>query len=243
MYTCKFCNKNWDSSRSFRNHEIRCKSNSDRNPIMLGKGRPIIRPEKFIGPPSPLTCGFCRKLYPLGKSTPAYANHVFRCKLNPDRVIETKTVEGKQKSIDALKKSNLRWKDEDQKLKHSVRMREVAKENPDTYSQKNISRGKKVIIYDGIQFDNSWELDFYKWCHSNNISCLRNKLGFPYEFDGKRTYYPDFFLPEFDVYVEVKGYETDKDLAKWKSFPKKLVKIFKKDIDLIRKNNYNLCVD
>tara|TARA_Y100000310_G_scaffold340961_1_gene438532 strand:- start:6726 stop:7244 length:519 start_codon:yes stop_codon:yes gene_type:complete len=44
----------------------------------------------------------------------------------------------------------------------------------------------------------------------------RNKNRFSYFYDGKdRFYTPDFYLPKENLYVEVKGYRTSKDVAKW----------------------------
>jgi hypothetical protein len=78
-------------------------------------------------------------------------------------------------------------------------------------------------------------------CKSHII--FRNKQGFKYQFDGTRTYYPDFYLPTFRCYVEVKGHVTVKDEAKWRDFPEKLLKIRKKEVDLIKKNEYNLIIE
>jgi hypothetical protein len=33
-------------------------------------------------------------------------------------------------------------------------------------------------------------------------------------------YFPDFYLPETEEYIEIKGYKTERDEAKWKYFPK-----------------------
>lgn len=30
-----------------------------------------------------------------------------------------------------------------------------------------------------------------------------------------RNYFPDFYLPDFDLYIEVKGIQVDRDDAKW----------------------------
>jgi PAB1-binding protein PBP1 len=35
-----------------------------------------------------------------------------------------------------------------------------------------------------------------------------------------RKYTPDFYLTESDEYIEIKGYKTEKDKAKWSQFPK-----------------------
>lgn len=239
LYKCKFCEKEYTSSRSYNNHEPRCKLNFNRNTMLLGKGRPIIRPKKFVGPPSPKYCEFCNKFYPHGTSTSALNNHVRRCSFNPNKILEILTPEGKQKRIQSLSKGNLRWQDDKERQKHSVRMREIAVKYPESYSQKNMNRSKK-IIYNSIKFDSTWELKFYKWCEKNAVRCERNKKGFSYEFEGVRTYYPDFYLPEKDIYVEIKGQETEKDRAKWRDFPEKLLKISKKQIDLIAEGMYTL---
>lgn len=51
---------------------------------------------------------------------------------------------------------------------------------------------------------------------------------------GDRTYYPDFYLPQDDLFIEVKGYETERDRAKWRDFPLKLKVIRKSDIEKFR---------
>jgi hypothetical protein len=123
------------------------------------------------------------------------------------------------------------------RAKHSASMKKAVENNPEAYSSSNRGRVKQ-IEYNGIKFQGNWELDFYKWCVSNNIPCERNTKGFKYEWNGTRTYFPDFYLPEKDEYVEVKGYQTDRDNAKWNSFPNNLRLILKKDIINIRKNNF-----
>jgi hypothetical protein len=78
----------------------------------------------------------------------------------------------------------------------------------------------------------SWELKYAQWLDSNNIKWERNKSSFPYIFQDKtRKYTPDFYLPETDEYVEIKGYKTAKDEAKWSQFPehRKLKIIMKND--------------
>ena len=59
--------------------------------------------------------------------------------------------------------------------------------------------------------------------------------GFEYEWNGKRTYFPDFYIESMDMYVEVKGYETERDRAKWLQFKGKLRIIKEEDIKQIRK--------
>ena len=58
----------------------------------------------------------------------------------------------------------------------------------------------------------------------------RNKQRFSYvRPDGKvATYQPDFYVTDWEMFIEVKGYETDLDRAKWSQFPHKL-DIWKRD--------------
>ena len=61
-----------------------------------------------------------------------------------------------------------------------------------------------------------------------NINWNRNLVGFEYiDLDGyKRKYYPDFYLIDYDLYVEYKGWVTEKIKHKMK--------------DACNKNNFNL---
>lgn len=63
-------------------------------------------------------------------------------------------------------------------------------------------------FYKGIQCDSSYELVFLIYCLDHNIKIERSKPYFIYEFEGRqRKYYPDFYLPETDTLIELKGYK------------------------------------
>ena len=56
-------------------------------------------------------------------------------------------------------------------------------------------------------------------------------VGPAYKADGtKSTYQPDFYIEDLKSYIEVKGYETDLDKAKWKYFTEKLIVLRRKEI-------------
>jgi len=56
----------------------------------------------------------------------------------------------------------------------------------------------------GIFYQSSYEKDFLNK-YSNKIKITRN-LKIEYNFDGKiRTYYPDFYLPDYNLIVEIKS--------------------------------------
>jgi hypothetical protein len=88
--------------------------------------------------------------------------------------------------------------------------------------------------YNGVDLHGSWEVAYAKYLDLNNIKWMRCRESFSYVFDGKeRKYTPDFYLIETDVYIEIKGYKTEKDVAKWNQFPKhrKLIVLMKKELE------------
>ena len=82
-----------------------------------------------------------------------------------------------------------------------------------------------------VDLQGSWEVKLAEFFDCNEVKWERNRVGYRYVFNDKESnYFPDFFLPHFNVYVEVKGYETEKDRAKWKQFPFKLLIVKKEEI-------------
>ena len=80
-----------------------------------------------------------------------------------------------------------------------------------------------------VHYQSSYERKFMQYLDSKNFNWIRCKERFPY-LDGegkKHTYNPDIYLPDYDLYVEVKGMIRVNDPFKFKSFPedKKLVLI------------------
>ena len=199
-----------------------------------------------------LKCKFCNRDE---KSNKSKSQHELYCKANPDGQLKKPsmgmlgkkgsnqfikgtakpmTEEGRE-TIRELNRNRL-WTAET-RAKHSISMKRAVENNPEAYSSSNRGRVKQ-IIYNGIKFQGNWELDFYKWCEANNVNCVRNTQGFKYQWNGTRTYFPDFFLPDKNEYVEVKGYQTERDTAKWNQFPNKLRLIMKDDIIKIRKQDF-----
>lgn len=75
-----------------------------------------------------------------------------------------------------------------------------------------------------VMVDGTWELKVAEYFDQNKINWERNLKRFPYKnLKGTESHYtPDFYLPDFNLYVEVKGYETDLDRCKWRQFPENL---------------------
>jgi hypothetical protein len=78
----------------------------------------------------------------------------------------------------------------------------------------------------------SWEWRLADFLNSKNIKWEKNKIGYKYLYENKeRHYYPDFYLRDFNIFIEVKGYETEKDREKWKQFPFLLIIVKKNEIN------------
>ena len=78
--------------------------------------------------------------------------------------------------------------------------------------------------YAGESFDGTWELKLAMLFDSIGMHWQRNKQSFPYTYQGKERHYtPDFYMPDADCYVEVKGWKTPKDEMKWEHFPHTLI--------------------
>jgi hypothetical protein len=74
----------------------------------------------------------------------------------------------------------------------------------------------------GIRFRSSLEADFQRVMNHLNIVAVYEPKTFRV---GRHTYTPDFFLPEFDMYVELKGLESKTDHPHEADWRKNLDKI------------------
>lgn len=202
-----------------------------------------------------LNCIYCGKLC---KNKNSLAQHECRCKENPNRykilnnfkVYNTKshsawnkgltkeTDERVRRNGEAVKASFL---NENRKVLYGddnpSRRKEVREKISNTCLEKSkngewhTSLAKNLHFnYKGIDLHGSWEVAYAEYLDLNNISWIRCKDRFEYTFEGAVHYYtPDFYLVESDTYVEIKGYKTKKDEAKWKQFPvTKTLKVLKK---------------
>ena len=77
------------------------------------------------------------------------------------------------------------------------------------------NRGK---YYNGVWFDSSWEVIVAESLDENNIEWIRPKCGFVWK--DTRRYYPDFYLPAYDIYLDPKNpylQEKDKENSKMRN--------------------------
>ena len=230
---CQFCSKPAKSIRSKQQHELRCKLNSDK----ISMEYLVIRNQTGVRPAhiSPTPCRFCSKMY---DNKNALSNHTRRCPQNANRVIETLTDAGREKIRQStIEQNKTQWQNPEIVEKHRSSMRRAVENNPESYTSSNRGRTKQIIV-DEIKFQGQWEVDFYLWAKAEGLNPERPTESFEYIWNGTRLYHPDFFIPSLDLYVEVKGYETDRDRSKWSQFPKKLCIIKEQEIKQIRANSF-----
>lgn len=212
MLLCKFCNQERKNSNSLRNHERLCKSNPQRDISYFETDT--------------------SKLKKTGR--PGTNQYIKAKELGlPKPILSDET---RKKMSDGSK--NRAWTDERRK-NHSESMKLAVAKYPESYTSSNRGRTKQIEKY-GVKFQGKWELAFYEYCLLNNISIVRSNEWFSYKWNGERKYFPDFYLSEYDVYIEVKGYETERDVAKWSQFPKKLCVIKQEQIAEISNNTFGL---
>lgn len=97
----------------------------------------------------------------------------------------------------------------------------IGRKRFDMRGDKNYNYGKPFKPfwgeYNGIKMRSGWEIGYAKYLDKNNIEWIYEPKHFKLD---KTTYTPDFYLPESNVYIEIKGYMTEKALNKLKEFVK-----------------------
>ena len=212
-----------------------------------------------------MECTHCSRLC---KNHNSLRNHERLCKHNPERqIIKSNLIrynevrkelgvrginqhtkakqEGRETSVSKETRQKIskarkgRRYTEEERRRRSEIMQRVVREKPESYSASNVNGRVKKVLYGEVWLDSQWECEFAKWCDNNHIAWERCNTSFEYDWNGKRLYYPDFYLKDLGYYVEVKGYQRERDLAKWRSVPNLFI-IKSKEIEKIRKGEFML---
>lgn len=139
-------------------------------------------------------------------------------------------------SAASIKNNKEYWKNPNNRIKHSKSMKKAVLNNPDSYSAQNVSGRVKSFDFidsygNNIKLKGSWELKVANFLNEKNIKWTNIIEPRPYFWNGDwHLYFPDFYLPEQNIYIEIKGYERNRDVEKWSQFKGKLLKIKLKEI-------------
>lgn len=112
-------------------------------------------------------------------------------------IIEAKRKNGTLKHTEKAKEN----------IRNGVRKVYDSDNPPVTVSENNNINHEHGYI-DGLYYRSSYEKKFIEYCVQNKIqieSAETKEFRVPYDHNGKRHfYYPDFYLPEYDLIVEIK---------------------------------------
>lgn len=221
---CKFCGRICKNKSGLKFHENRCKEN----------------PQKFLNNKQKYEefyCKYCGRKSPTKQGNTCHESY---CSKNPNkdpnrhgwnkgltketdervkRCGETYTKNCKEGKFSGWLKG--KTKETDERLaKLSKSVSEKVKKKVAEGTWHNSFSKSRTIEYKGIKFLGSWEVNFAKYLDSKNIKWERCKEQFDYYFENiNHKYTPDFYLPDYDLYIEIKGCPTEKDFAKWSCFP------------------------
>ena len=221
MYKCKYCERECKNLNSLKQHEIRCKENPDKIDIsnscinIINYNKHILDGDKNA---TPKRNQYTKAEY-YGLEKPVVSD-----------------ITRKKLSISA---KNQIW-DDCRRKKLSERMIQAVIDNPESYSSSNVNGRIKKCVYNDQIFDSNWEVIVAKFLDKNNIKWIRPLNGFEYIWNNSiHIYYPDFYLTDYNLYIEVKGYIRDRDLFKWKTIPN-LIVLKKEEINNIINEKYNI---
>ena len=194
-----------------------------------------------------LNCKFCQKLC---KNTNALRQHELRCKENPASIkvsnnlaqynsthkpwntgLTKETDPRIAKYVEARPKDNLNgWKGR----KHTEETKQKLSKSLLEYNHGDNQRNlhSKGGWYDGLYFMSTWELAYYIYQKDHGVILSRCTERFQYSWEDKLHYYtPDFLIN--GEYIEIKGKEWPKDLAKYQAVRdqgKQLKVLYEKDL-------------
>lgn len=105
-------------------------------------------------------------------------------------------------------KFELRYKKHSRKTCSEICYRKLISKNSRNNLNCGGSTNYKKFQYKGIWMDSSWEVELAQWMDKHNIKWIRDKkINFIWaDKENKNHYYfPDFYLPDFDIYLDPKN--------------------------------------
>ena len=172
-------------------------------------------------PPGPLrlSCVHCERSFD-NLTTSEKANHTRWCKSNPkrenykkslsQRQFGTLTPESKKKAAKGIKaawergcykhivRGTFKGKTHTSEAKETIRQKALASKH------RRLKKG--TVMYKGVLLDSSWELALAQRLDELNVQWIRPEpIQWQDENGTSHHYFPDFYLPEFDLYLDPKN--------------------------------------
>lgn len=176
-------------------------------------------------------CKYCNKR---SKNSNSHKNHERCCPANANRIYISRT-QSKDGHIawnkGLTKDTDIRVKKNAESAAVTIRKKVASgiwvsrQMGPDARKRLSMAQslnnrgGKsKWFDYKGQKLQGTWELNVARKLDELNILWYKPKVNndvLTYVLDGKvKSYTPDFYLPEYNVYLEIKGYWWGNDKAK-----------------------------
>ena len=186
-----------------------------------------------------LNCKYCQKER---KSLKSLVNHERLCKSNPDKQISSLVEYNKSRNNEPWNKGKVGVQQAWNKglpgtflgKKHSTESKQKISEKLSINNKGGRAKWYEVA---GQNVQGTWERDIALKFEQLNIRWIKlktNKHTLKYEMKGKvRSYTPDFYLPDYDMLIEVKGFWWGDDKEKMKivlaTHPDKKIVVVEKD--------------
>lgn len=110
------------------------------------------------------------------------------------------------------------------------KLRDIVSKKIENGTWHNSFARSRTHVYRGHKLYGTWEVKFAMFLDEKGYKWSRPRESFSYYYDRERHYTPDFYLDDFQTYVEIKGWKTQKDEAKWKYFPYPLIVLSGSDL-------------
>jgi len=195
MYKCSKCDKTFDTVAQLGGH----------NNSHSQKSKTIHR-EVFLAQLSNIySCKFCHQSFDWVR----LGAHTLKCSLNPNLA----SIKAKRSEKAKLQPTKIMSKEAKEKIS-AARSKFLEEKggggfkDVKWYTIKNI-QGEEYVCR------GTWEVKVAEWFNSKGILWIRKVyLKYLSSSDVLKTYAPDFYLPNYDLYVEVKGFFSAYDLDK-----------------------------
>lgn len=241
-YICPYCNKEFDNQFKLGGHKGKCKYNPNYNKGIENWKKSFtshqFNQNNSYNKKQILYCEYCNKECSSLNSLTQHQNY---CQNNPNRkyrvsnwINYNKTREPINQFIKA-KKNGMIYKMSDE-TKEKIRQKAlIRKLDENTIKSIQNTINNKIITndwhnnnlikiwYKNNCFDSSWEIKFVQYLDEHSIIWERPKQSFEYLWNNSiHKYYPDIYLPIYNLYIEIKGIPNERDYAKWSQFQNNL---------------------
>lgn len=249
MVKCKYCGKEFDNPQKLGGHVTHCKMNPnyDKNKLNCNNFIKVNNRKKVNNKKLDTTIYYCQYCGKECKNKNSLTQHEIRCKENPNKKIVSNFIKYNESIRNGIRKGSNQFIKAKQLGLPIPKVSEETKNKQAQYwlgkhhSQETKEKIKSSVCnnikndnwhnqftiptyYNGNLYDSTWEIEFAKYLERKQILFIRNNsISFDYIWEGNaHKYFPDFYLPEYDLYIEIKGIYFDRDICKWEQFPYKL---------------------